>query len=70
VATPTPTEEHIALVRQLFENAAANEFPMGDVSDEDVAIDMNRYASDVEGWEHEYLVAVIKAARAAEKTAS
>ena len=49
-------------VQTLLANAAENGHPMTSKSVHEIAIDMNRCASDVEEWSHEYLVAVIRQA--------
>ena len=52
----------IDLVQALLANARENGHPMDDKPVHEIAVDMNRCASDVEGWSHEYLVAVIRQA--------
>lgn len=49
-------------VQTLLANAHENGHPMAGKPVHEIAVDMNRYASDVEGWSHEYLVAVIRQA--------
>lgn len=50
----------VDLVRDLLANARENGHPMDGENIHQIAHDMNRCASDVEGWSHEYLVAVLR----------
>ena len=54
----------VDLVRSLLANARDNGHPMDGENVHQIAHDMNRCASDVEGWSHEYLVAVLRRALA------
>ena len=54
----------VALVRDLLAAARDNGYPMHEHTAHEIALDLNRYASDVETWSHEYLVAVVRKATA------
>lgn len=56
------TQDDVALVRELLAAARYNGYPMEQHTAHEIAIDLNRYAAEVETWSHEYLVQVVRAA--------
>lgn len=52
--------EDVELVRELLRNARENGYSMEGHSAGFIAMDMGRFAPDVETWSDEYLVAVIQ----------
>ena len=58
------SEDDVTTVLELLANARANGHPMEGKPEYEIAVDMNRLSSSVEGWSHEYLVAAIRRALA------
>lgn len=59
---PYISTDDVALVRELLAAAKHNGYPMETCTADEIAQDMNRFASEVETWAHDYLVQVVREA--------